>query len=353
MSILDRHIARSIIYSTAVVLTVLLGLFTFFEFVDRLGDLGKASFGVLDAAKFVALTLPRKIDELFPMAVLLGTMLGLSSLAIDSELIAMRAAGVSLLRIVLAVLKIGLAFALVASFIGEFVAPASENMAQRGRAEALHVGIQQYNDSIWLRDGDSFINISEVLPNLDLARVSIYYFDKQDRLVQQTYAESGRYRNGEWHLYDVDDIKLGSGQVVTRHLASLPWKSMVDPSVLGVFAVKPESLSVWNLYRYIRHLDRNKQETRRYELAFWYKVFAPFTTAVMAVLAVPFVFAQPRSSGMGLRLFIGIMVGLGFYVLNRGFGYFNILHGLPPIFGAAVPPLVFLLLALGLLRRVA
>lgn len=353
MNIIDRHIGRTILYSTGVVLTVLLGLFTFFEFVDRLGDLGKANFGLFEAVKFVALTLPRKIYELFPMAALLGTMLGLSSLAIDSELIAMRAAGVSLLRIVGAALKVGLLFAVISSVIGEFVAPASEALAQRGRAAAMHVGIQQYNDSIWLRDGESFINISEVQPNLDLSRVSIYYFDHNDRLVRQTYAERARYIDGDWHLYNVNETDIHAGRVLTHHLDTASWQSVLDPTVLAVFAVKPESLSMWNLYRYIRHLDRNKQETRRYELAFWYKVIAPFTTAVMVVLAVPFVFAQPRSTGMGLRLFVGIMLGLSFFVLNRGFGYFNILHGLPPFLGAAVPALIFLALALVLLRRVA
>jgi lipopolysaccharide export system permease protein len=353
MNILDKYIGRTILYSTMVVFSVLLGLFTFFEFVDKLGDLGKANFGLLEAVKFVLLTVPRKVYELFPMAALLGTMLGLSSLAIDSELIAMRAAGVSLFRIVMSAVKIGFVFVILAALIGEFVAPASENLAQRGRAAALHVGVQQYNEGIWLRDGAAFVSVNEVLPDLRLSRVSIYDFDSNEQLVRQTDAESGTYEGSEWRLSGVSQMTLEAGRVVTRQFPTALWHSAIDPSVLTVFAVKPDSLSAWNLYRFIRHLDRNSQETRRYQLAFWYKLISPFTTAVMVILAVPFVFAQPRSAGMGVRLFLGIMLGLSFYVLNRGFGYFNLLHGFPPLFGAALPTLLFLLLALVLLRRVA
>jgi len=353
MTILDRYIGRSLLSSTLLVFIVLLGLFTFFEFVDKLSDLGRAGFGLYQITRYLVLTLPRKIYELFPMAALLGATLGLSSLAIGSELIAMRAGGVSLMRIVLSVMKIGIAFALAAVLIGEFIAPASENLAQRGRAEALQVGILQENFGVWLRDGTIFISIGEVLPDLSLLGINIYQFDDQNHLRIQTYADGGRYEDGTWRLHGVSQSQIAEDGIQTRYLQFDTWKSILDPNVLAVFTVSPEALSAWNLYRYIQHLKHNQQETGRYELAFWYKIIAPVTTAVMVILAIPFVFSQPRSAGVGFRLFIGIMLGLAFFVLNRGFGFYSLLHGFPPVIGVLLPTLLFFLLSLLLFRRVA
>lgn len=353
VTILDRHIGRVVLYSTLLVFAVLLALFTLFEFVDKLDELGHGSFGLYQALKYLVLTLPRKIYELFPMAALLGTILGMSSLAMDSELIAMRAAGVSLLRIVGSVAKIGAVFVLAAVLIGEFGAPAAEKAATRSRAEAMNVGIQQENASIWLRDDLAFINIGEVLPDLSVLRLYIYQFDASDQLRLQTFAESARYEDGKWRLREVSQSLLDQDRVQIRSQSEEEWVSSIDPEVLAVFAVKPESLSAFNLYRYIRHLARNSQETERYRLALWYKLIAPLTTGVMVVLAIPFVFMSTRGGGLGSRLFVGIMLGLAFFVLNRAFGFAALLYNLPPFLGALAPTLLFFLLALYLLRRVA
>lgn len=353
MSLLDRYIARHVLYSTAVVFAVLLALFAFLEFVDKVGDLGKGSFDVSDLLEFVILGLPRKAYELFPMAALLGTTLGLSSLAIDSELTAMRAAGVSLLRIAAAVMRVGAVLVFGAILIGEVLAPPAENYAQRERAAAMQVGFQERETGIWLRDGHQYINIGEVLPDLTVLRVNIFEFDEQQRLRTHTSAASGHFDGERWRLDSVKQSVLEPRRVRVWEAKTDYWTTAIDHQVLGVFAVAPDALSVWNLYRYIDHLKRNKQDTGRYELAFWYKVVAPLTIAAMVLLAVPFVFGHPRDSGMGLRLFVGIMLGLLFYLLSRGFGYFSVLYQLPPLLGAVLPTVLFLFLALYLLRRVA
>lgn len=353
MTILDRHIGRSMLYGVVLVFAILLSLFTFFDFVDKIGDLGRGNFGLSDVLRYLLLTLPKKIYDLFPMAALLGTTMGLSSLAVDSEMVAMRAAGVSLLRIVGSVMKTGVLLVAAVVITGEVIAPVSENLAQRGRAEALRIGIQQKDFGVWLRDGSSFINIGEVLPDLSLLKIGIYQFDENNLLRSQTFAERGYYVDGKWQLTDVSQSALSQDKIQIQHMPLTSWTSVVDPSVLSVFAVNPEGLSAWNLYRYIHHLKRNRQETGRYQLAFWYKIASPFTTAVMILLAIPFVFSHLRHAGMGFRLFIGILLGLGFYVFNRGFGYFSVLYGLPPALGVMLPTLLFFVASLYLLRRAA
>ncbi len=355
MRILDRYLVASILISTLLVLGVLLALFSFIQLVDTLGDIGKGGFQLADGLRYVALSLPRQAYEVFPMAAMLGTTLGLSSLAADSELVAMRAAGVSVLRIVGAAMKVGIALALVAVLAGEYLVPETERLAEQGRAQALNLRVKRQSDfGLWLRDGASYVHVGEVLPDLGLLQVDIYQFDDDDHLRLHRNARGGAFDPVEnrWLLTDVNESTLSEKRVQSRKLPDQAWETTITPELLKVFTVRPEGLSGVQLYRYISHLEQNRQNTGSYALSFWQKLASPFATVVMMVLAIPFVFGLQRSGGIGGRLFTGIMLGLAFFVVSRGFGYYGLLHGIPAPIGAIFPVLLFFGLALVMLRRV-
>jgi len=354
ISILDFYIARIIIQQTLLAFAVLLGLFIFVTFIDQLRDLGVNEFGIADALRYVLLIIPRTIYELFPMAALLGSMLGLSILANDSELTVMRASGMSVFQIAAAALKIGLVFALIAVLLGEFVTPTTETMAQRGRAEALQRHIKQQTDfGLWMKDSKTYVNIGEVLPDLTLLRLRIIEFDDDDRLRAFAYAERGEFNNPEWRLVDVRQTLVDDeGNANPQFVDAAVWRTNVTPEILSVFLIKPDQLSIWQLSQYVTHLSSNSQDTERYKLAFWSKLFLPLSTAVMVILAIPFVFQQLRSGGLGRNLFIGIMLGVGFYVVERGFGNIVQVYDIPPFLGALMPVTAFAVLAVFMLRRI-
>lgn len=350
-SIIDRHIGRSVLFSTLLVFTIVFLLMTFVVFVDGLRTVGKADYGWLEHIQYVFLSQPKRIYELFPTIALLGAIVGLSYLAASSELVAMRAAGVSVWRIVLAVLKVGLVFVVAGVLMGEFVVPAAEEEAQRVRAQALHTGFTDEVIGVWLRDGDEFINVGEVLPDRSLLHVTIYKFDNEARLISQRYARRARYQDSFWRLEQVRQSRILPARVTVSRRDSAEWYSALTPDEMAAFAVKPEGMSMRNLRRYIAHLQDNRQETARYELAFWGKVFSPLATAVMLLLAIPFVFGHSRSGGMGYRVFIGIVVGFAFNLLNLSFGYVALLANVPPVAGALMPSLIFFSIAAFMLRR--
>ncbi|MDP6769036.1 MAG: LptF/LptG family permease, partial [Arenicellales bacterium] len=185
MKLIDIYIGRCIVQQSLLVIAVLAGIFAFLNFIDQLADLGSGSYGLLDVLRFVVLTTPRIIHDTFPMASLVGAILGLSVLARHSELTVMRASGVSLGQITGSVLKVGAIFVLLSLVIGEFVSPFTETMAQRGRAEALEQDIEQkYSSGLWMRDQSTFVNVAEVMPDLRLLRIKIFEFDRKnhDRL---------------------------------------------------------------------------------------------------------------------------------------------------------------------------
>jgi lipopolysaccharide export system permease protein len=255
---------------------------------------------------------------------------------------------------VTATMKVGLLFALVVLLVGEYVVPASENMAQTGRARALETPLQKKSTGIWLRSGPMFVNIGEVLPDLSLLRMNIYVFGQDNRLRIQTSARRAWHDGNQWRLEDVSEsLIVGNEAVQTRRMPEEGWHSELTPEVASVFAIRPESLSLQQLHYYIRHLQQNNQDTRNFRVAFWQKVFMPLATLIMVLLATPFVFRQARSGGLSHRTFIGIMLGLLFIIFHKSLGYFGALYALPPLAAALIPIAVFFAVALFLLRRAA
>jgi lipopolysaccharide export system permease protein len=267
----------------------------------------------------------------------------------------MRAAGVSIQRIVGSVLKVGVLLALLAMFMGEVVSPFTETKAQKIRSESMQTNIgRESNTGVWLRDDNTYVNIGEVLPNLTLLRIKIFEFDGQNFLRFLSTAQEGEYiaKDRRWILKELRRTMISDDSAAADEVNAAYWSTVVSPDILRVFMIQPDQLSIWQLSKYIDHLRSNKQDTSKYELAYWSKIVTPFATAVMLILAVPFVFKEARSGSLGRSLFSGIMIGLGFFILNRAFTYFVPLFSIPPFLGAVVPTLFVCLLSFVMIRRI-
>lgn len=351
-TLLDRYIGRRLLVGTGLVYAVFLALFAFTELVEALSDYGRGDFGLAELVRFVVLSQPRRLYEVFPVVLLIGTLLGLSGLALSSELVAMRAAGISRARIMAAAMKTGALLVLAAVLWGEYVVPAAETQAQTGRAQALQMSFRQGETGLWLRDGSAFVNIGEVLPDLSLLRVSVYDAP-QFRLRRHVYAARAAYDNGAWRLEQVRISRVEPTRVRAHAEPSVAWDAGITPEVVSVFTTRPEALSIAQLHAYIRHLRNNGQDVGRYLLAFWQKVLMPVAAAIMILLAAPFVFRPLRSGGMMQRVFIGVGLGLVFVAVSRSLGFLALIYGVPALAAAGTPLLLFLALAAVLLRRSA
>ncbi len=352
MNVLDRYLARVVLTGTALALLVLVSIDAFFAFVGETGDIGLGDYGVGEAFRYVALTLPRRVYDLLTMALLLGSLMGLGTLASNSELVAIRAAGVPIASIIRAVLQAGLVVLVLGSLIGEFVVPPAEQYAQSQRSIDMSQRITFKSDyGFWARDGNSFIHIEQILPGDRLGGIRVYAFDEQHRLIQATKAEQAYYRDGQWLLEDVRQSSVDESGVETAITPAQAWDSLLSPDLLNVVVVKPENLSGRDLFRYVRYLEANELDSQRYRLAFWGKLTAPLGGVVMLFLAVPFVFGPLRSVGAGQRLLVGVMAGFGFFLLNQTMSHMGQVYQLDPLVSVLVAPMLFFTIGLIALRR--
>ncbi|MEW8563074.1 MAG: LPS export ABC transporter permease LptG [Candidatus Thiodiazotropha sp.] len=352
ISLLDRYIGRTVLIGIVGVLALLLVLIGFFELVAELEEV-EGGYTTSMAYTFVSLGMPRYCYELFPLATLLGSLLGLGVLAGNSELLAMRAAGVSIGRIVISVLKTGLLVLAIVVVIGEYLAPVAEQQAQRMKNEALSGQISlKTRYGFWSRDGNTFINIRQILPNSELADISIYEYGDDGRLLKAIHAERASHQSGGWIIREVEQSEFTGSAVSVTSAPEQAWRAQLDPSALDVLTVKPHMLAAWDLWRYVGYLQQNGQASINYEVAFWGKMTTPLVTMVMLFLSIPFVFGSLRSAGAGQRVFVGAMLGIVFYLLNRAFAYMAVVYSMNALVAAFLPLLLFLALAIWLFRRV-
>jgi len=354
VKLLTRYLSREIYASILLVFAALIMLFALLDLINELNSMGRGDYRLGYVLLFVTLTIPGHVYELFPVAVLIGTIFALVQMAANSELTVYRSSGVSLKQMVKALARIGMPLVILCFLCGEFVAPPSERLAQQLRLKAQNakVSVKEFRSGVWVKDENNFVNVKSVMPDMSLLDVSIYEFDEHYHLRSIIAAEHATFQeDANWRLEGVRQTRFDKQGATTDNRSSAEWRSTLNPDILNVLLVVPEQMSAWNLYQYTAHLRDNHQKTARYEIAMWNKLAYPLAVLVMMLLALPFSAYQRREGGIGGKIFMGIVLGLSFHFIGRLFANVGALNEWSPLLSATAMNWLFLALAMGMLWR--
>jgi lipopolysaccharide export system permease protein len=352
MNLLTRYLAREIYFSIGLVFLALLMLFSFLDLIHELNAMGQGQYNLGYVLLFVLLTIPGHIYELFPVAVLIGTIVALVQMAASSELTVFRSSGASLWQMVGALFKIALPLVLLSFVCGELLAPPSERMAQQLRLKARHaqVSLKEFRSGVWVKDGLSFVNVKNVMPDTSLSNINIFKFDGTYHLQSITSAKRAKFVDeGRWQLDDVLETSFSKEGASIEVRPLQEWRSALNPGIFSVLLVVPEQMSAWSLYQYTEHLRDNHQRSARYEIAMWNKLVDPVSLLVMMLLALPFASYHRRAGGVGAMIFVGIVLGLLFHFAGQLFASLGALNDWQPFMSATAMTALFLLLGVAML----
>lgn len=378
LRVYERYFGRLIYGVFAFILFAVLALFVFFDMLNELESVA-GRYTSLVAFLHVILQAPTRIYEMLPIAVLISAIYVFSQLASQSEYTIFRVAGLNTRQALFSLFKLAVPLALVTFIFGEFIGPKAEQYAQKVKLEALGATVSAgFRSGVWVKDRDRdatkghevtrFVNVAGLRPDQSITGVTIYEFDDQYRLSVIRVASEGRFQgNQSWRLTGVTETRFlelprgepGKADALApafrgeqQSVSNMTMRSELTPQILSVLLVEPERMSTLDLFRYIHHLRDNKQDTQRYEIAFWKKVIYPLTLFVMVALALPFAYLHARAGAVGVKVFGGIMLGLSFHLSNTLFSHVGLLHTWPPIVSALIPGTLYLLVALCALRWV-
>lgn len=354
MNVLTGYIVKEILKGSFIALILLLTLFNLFTFSDELSDLGKGGYGLKQIFYYLALTSPTVFYELMPASALLGSLFILGAMGNNHEIVAMRAAGLSVFGIIKAVLLAGVVLVTISILVGELVAPDTQKEAQLIKATIDGKKVM-LNDlyGLWLRENKRFINVREIQDNGDLIDISIYDVDDQQHLYQTTHAERAIFLGKQqWRLEKIKQSIISTEQMQSISRDEQPLKSAIAPDLLKLAVVNPDNLSFVDLAKYVSFLKGNHQKSQKFELALWGRVVNPLVTFIMLLVSAPFVIGIKRGISAGGRMLIGVVIGMGFNIIDKIVGHLGLIYDLNPPFVAFMPSLTILALSVYAIRRV-
>lgn len=347
---INRYVFFTVFGAITLTLLVFLSLFFIFTLIDQLDNL-RDKYTVLEAFIYVALKMPNGLYTFMPFSCLIGCLAGLGTLASSSELVIIRAAGISTQRIVWMTLRPALVFMVLALLIGEFVAPYSEQLAINRKAIALSGSPKQSQQISWNYENNEFMHFNAVLPDGIIHGVSRYSFDDQRRLMSASFAREARYEVDHWVEQDIAITHIADDSTRVEKIPSRRWDTQLTPHLLNILVLDPKSLSIQNLYYYIHYLREQNISSNDYSLSFWQKVLEPLAIASLVLIAISFIFGPLRSVTMGQRIFTGVLFGVSFEILQRLFGPSSLVFGFSPLLAVLIPIIICLSIGVYLLRR--
>jgi lipopolysaccharide export system permease protein len=374
----ERYLAKQIYQSFLFILFALMSLFVFFDFIAEISSLSD-SYTLLLAFLTVLLRVPSRLVEIMPIAGLIGGIYVMASMAAQSEYTILRVAGLNTRKALVTLMKIAFPIAIIILLMSEVVGPFTESLSKNLRLAAINQGneVLEFRSGAWIKDklrgndgkgavkdGIRYINIGSLEKNETIKGFRMYEFDTNHRLLLSRTAETVKFiGDGQWQLSKVTETRfteIVSGDRLDPSFSTqikqsdqLDIETDVSPQLLGSLLIKPERLSIIDLFGYINHLRNNKQDYQRYAISFWKKVIYPFTILVMLALALPFAYLQTRSGGIGYKVFGGIMLGISFQLFNSLFSHAGLLGEWPAILSAALPALLYFIFAVFGIRWVS
>lgn len=357
MKQLTRYLLTRILYASTFTLLILVSLFLFFDVLGEISTIGKNNFTWETLLLVVVFYIPGHAYQLLPLALLIGSLTALSLLSSGSEYAVMRTSGASSAYIARVLLTAGSIGAVTTFLLGEFVAPAAEQQAERIYLHATRSLVaQEIRSGLWVKDDYHFINVKEMLPDNSLRGIRIYEYDTGHRIQRIRHAETAQYlradpnkkTKGIWQLNQIYSTELHLNHTRVYFTESEEWESVLRPDLLDVLLIAPEKMSALKLVDYVAHLKANKQRTSRYEIALWGKFFYPLACISMVLIALAATPVNQRQMNLGGRILLGIAVGLSFHFFNRLIGHLGLLYDWQPIVVNILPTILFLSAGTGL-----
>ncbi|HEU4705325.1 MAG TPA: LPS export ABC transporter permease LptG [Sphingomicrobium sp.] len=338
-------------------LAVLVALVLILMTLDLLGESGKIlavpGNGDSELWRYVALRVPLLTARFLPFSVLLGTLIAFAGLNQHSEIIAMKAAGISAHQILAPLIVASLGIAAIAFAFNETV------VVKAGRTVTAwsdndYRPIPPDSDllsNVWVLVGDDLVRARQVVgqgPRLRATGLSIY--DREGGTLHRVIdAARARPEGGAWLLEDVRTYDAAMNLV--RGGERMTALEGVEPQRLTLARVDPDQLDFFTLKQRIAQMERAGRPTEEARAGLWHKISGPLSTLLMPLLAAVAAFGLARSGQVLLRATVGMALGFAYFVADNFSLAMGNVGAYPPLLAAWAPFVLFLLIGETVLIR--
>jgi len=345
MKQLDIYVGRTVAFAILLAVFGIVGMLAIFTFIEQMEDV-RNNYTLVNVGRFVLFSLPRMFYGVIPYSALIGCIAGLGLLANTSELIVMRAAGISTWSIAWSAIKPALMLVALGLFVGEYILPDFERIARMDRERALSDKNEITPEfGFWYREGNIYMHVDEVGQGGLLEGISHFYFnDRENReLVKTMFAERAVFHDmggddNYWLLEKVIITEISSDKSTSEEITSQQWHTNLTPELLSTeILVQPDKMSIRELNNKINYLRIEGLNSSKFELGFWIKVLQPLATVGLVFVAISFIFGPLREATMGMRVVTGLIIGIAFKFVQDLLSPASLVFGFPPIIATLIP----------------
>ena len=357
MKRLDYYLGSTVGLTIVLASLGLVGILGIFTFLEQVEDI-RYNYTTSKVLLYVVQSMPRIFYETVPYAALIGCLAGLGSLANNSELIVMRAAGVSTWTIAGSAMKPTLLLVAFALLVGEYILPDVERSARANRERAMsEENAFVAGRGVWYREGNVYMRF-DLIQGSVIEGVTHYYYDDDMMLTRSLFADRAVFHpvsqdNRYWLMEGVTLTDFDGVREVSRAtLPSLQWDTGLEPDLLGAEQlVQPDKMSISELSNKIGYMRAQGLNSSKFELGYWRKVLQPLATLALVFVAISFIFGPLREATMGMRVVTGLVIGIVFKFVQDLLAPASIVFGFSPMIAILIPIVICLVVGYGLLRR--
>jgi lipopolysaccharide export system permease protein len=357
MTILDRYVAREFLKLFGLIVVSFIFLYLVFDFFEKINMFMSNRASLTQMASFFLFNIPMIVSLTLPAAVLLAALITFGVMAKNSEIVAMKANGISLHRTSLPLIILAAAICVAAFLFSEFVTPQTNQMA----FQILKVEVQKRTElgtfkqnQIWYRSRQAVYNFRIFHPDRNLLQgITINYLDPQFQLTMRVDAERAEWKDGHWLFQNVLIARFNAGDfpVLERHAAAvidLPEK----PADFMIAQKDADKMGYLELRQYIEKLRSDGYDTTRYRADLHGKIAFPLVSIILAIIGISFSLRSERSGGVTQSIGAGIVIGFSYWLVFAFAMSLGRAGTLPPLLAAWTANIVFGVASFLMYRRV-
>ncbi len=347
MTLLSRYIFREFIRLFLTALIAIIIVYVCVDFLQRADRFIKYKATISQVSQYFLYSLPSMIAPSTPFAALVATLLSLGNLSRYNEIIAMRASGVSLMKIVTPVFLGGLLISAIGFFNNESIMPRYTAKAQYLRNVEIEKKQQMavfQQSKLWLRGPDNSIaNIELISPDRnEMLGLNIYKLNPDYTVKERIKAGSLLWKDGAWRLQDSwKYVPAPDGSVAASPADGEIFNIVESPDELGMIAKDSEEMKFSELWDYVRRLKSSGYNAVPYEVDLQGKLAFPLSSLLMVMIATPLSLQRARSGGAGKAIAIAVLIAFTYWAVLTVGAALGRSAVLPPVAAAWLANVVF------------
>lgn len=341
--ILDRYIFYLFFKTTFSTSCMLVSFASIAKFIDRIRQIQDFSLSLLDIALLTILSIPKEIEELFPIIILISALWSTGILEINKEIMAIELSGISRTQISASILKSIFVFLILYIFIIEWIIPKNQKIEHHYLySKTKNFQILKRNN-LWIKNKNHFIFIYDTKHFYSLSKINIYTLNEHNQIKDIHYIDHAVYKDKKWILYKVQKITIFENKIIeSKKFDKIFWTTDLIPKTIQSIAFPPETLSIIDLYNHICYLKNNAQVYKKYQIIFWNKVFSPLFIFIIMLTVLRIIFGKLYYYNIKIKILFGISLGFIFYFLNNICNSITIIYSIPTGIGVFIPACILI-----------